>query len=307
MTKYKYLATLLLLLTTSQSFANEPLRLQGVTDGVYAIVGELGNRTATNLGNNATFGLVITTEGAVLIDSGGTYKGAVEIHRIIRSITEKPVIAVINTGGQDHRWLGNGYFKENGAKLIAGKKAVEDQKERLNSQLTRISNLVGEPGMAGTNPVFAEQTFDDNLAIEFGGVTFEIFHTGQAHTPGDSFVWLPQKSVMFTGDIVYTQRMLNVGSQSNSKSWVNVYQNMAAYEPDHVVPGHGEATDLARANADTYDYLTFLRNSVSTFMENDGDISEVGSIDQSGFSYLLNYESLAGRNAQKVFTELEWE
>jgi len=46
------------------------LKLQKVTENVYAIVGEPGNRTAGNLGNNAIFGFVITTEGVVLIDSG---------------------------------------------------------------------------------------------------------------------------------------------------------------------------------------------------------------------------------------------
>lgn len=66
MSKYKYLATFLLLFfTTSQSFAGASLKLQKVVVDVYAIVGELGNRTSENLGNNATFGLVITSEGAV--------------------------------------------------------------------------------------------------------------------------------------------------------------------------------------------------------------------------------------------------
>ena len=308
MNRYKYLLTLLLLLIPiSQSFAIEALKLQKVADNVYAIVGELGNRTPENLGNNATFGLVVTSVGVVLIDSGGTYKGAKEIHRLIKTITNKPVTTVINTGGQDHRWLGNGYFKDQGARLIASKKAVEDQKARTQDQFFRLGSLVGDEVLKGTDAVYAEEIFDDKSKFELGGVKFEIFHNGQAHTPGDSFVWLPQKNVMFTGDIVYTQRMLGVGSQSNSKSWVEVYQSMAAYKPEHIVPGHGQATDLASADADTYDYLVFLRESVSAFIESGGDITEIGSVDQSKFSHLLNYKTLAGRNAQQVFTELEWE
>lgn len=308
MKKFTCLLTLLFLLVPfSQSIADKGLQLNKVAENVYAIVGELGNRTSENLGNNATFGLVITTEGVVLIDSGGTYKGAEDIHRLIKSITDKPITTVINTGGQDHRWLGNGYFKEQGAALIASKKAVEDQKARTQDQFIRLGNLVGDEGLKGTDPVYAEQTFDDKLEFELGGVKFEIFHSGQAHTPGDSFVWLPQQNVMFTGDIVYTQRMLGIGSQSNSKSWINVYKSMAAYKPEHIVPGHGEATDMATANADTYDYLVFLRASVSAFIENGGDIVDIGKVDQSKFSRLLNHETLAGRNAQQVFTELEWE
>ena len=42
-------------------------------------------------------------------------------------------------------------------------------------------------------------------------------------------------------------------------------------------------------------------------MDNGGDMSDIGSIDQSAYDYLLNHETLAGRNAQQVFTELEWE
>ena len=112
---------------------------------------------------------------------------------------------------------------------------------------------------------------------------------------------------MFAGDIVYVERMLGVGAYSNSKSWISVYQTMAAYKPKHLIPGHGRATNLSQAKKDTYDYLVFLRKSVAAFMENGGDITEISSVNQSTHSYLLNYKVLSGSNAQQVFTELEWE
>jgi len=294
-------------LPLSQSWAGEELKLQKVTEDVYAIVGELGNRTADNLGNNATFGFVVTSAGVVLVDPGGTYQGAQKIDLLIKQVTDKPVVTVINTGGQDHRWLGNGYFKNQGAQIVASEAAVNDQKARTQDQFIGLGNLVGDEGIKGTDAVYAEKTFEQQFEFKLGDTLFEIRHAGQAHTPGDSFVWLPQKNVMFTGDIVYVERMLGVGAQSNSKSWVSVYETMAAYQPRYLVPGHGQVTDLFRAGKDTYDYLVFLRNSVSEFMEDGGDISEIGSVDQSKFSYLLNYELISGRNAQQVFSELEWE
>jgi glyoxylase-like metal-dependent hydrolase (beta-lactamase superfamily II) len=307
----KLLKLLFVLLLLTQSFspswADGELRLQKVTEDVYAIVGELGNRSADNLGNNATFGFVVTSEGVVLIDSGGTYQGAQKIDQLIKQVTDKPVVTVINSGGQDHRWLGNGYFKNQGAQIIASEAAVNDQKARTQDQFIGLGNLVGDKGFKGTDAVYAEKSFAHQFEFELGGTLFEIHHSGQAHTPGDSYIWLPQKKVMFTGDIVYVERMLGVGSQSNSKSWIGVYETMAAYQPRYLIPGHGQATDLSRANRDTYDYLVFLRQAVSDFMENGGDISEVGSVNQSGFNYLLNYELISGRNAQQVFSELEWE
>lgn len=298
---------LIVLLPFGQSWADGKLERHQVTEDVYAIVGELGNRTADNLGNNATFGFVVTSEGVVVIDSGGTFQGARNIDLLIKEVTDKPVITVINTGGQDHRWLGNGYFKMQAAQIIASEKAVIDQKKRSQDQLILLASLLGEENIKNTDTVYADKTFLENFEFELGGVIFQVHHSGQAHTPGDSFVWLPQKKVMFTGDIVYVERMLGVGIQSSSRSWVNVFQTMAAYKPLHLIPGHGKPTNLARATKDTYDYLLFLRKSVSDFIEIGGDITDIGSVDQSKFRYLENYETISGRNAQQVFTELEWE
>lgn len=298
---------LLLVLSTSQVWADEKLRLQKVVENVYAIVGDLGNRTADNLGNNATFGFVVTTEGVVLIDSGGTYWGAQKIEQLIKTVTDKAVVTVINSGGQDHRWLGNGYFKKLGAQIIASEDAVTDQKARAQDQFFILGNLVGDQGIKGTDAVYAETIFKEQFDFKKGDTIFNIRHSGQAHTPGDSFIWLPQMKVMFTGDIVYVERMLGVGAQSNSKSWIDAFQAMAAYNPEYLIPGHGDITNLSQAKKDTYDYLVFLRQSVSDFMENGGDLTEISRVDQSKFNYLLNHENLSGRNAQQVFTEIEWE
>ncbi|MDJ0779691.1 MAG: MBL fold metallo-hydrolase [Gammaproteobacteria bacterium] len=283
------------------------LEIVTVDAGVYAIVGDLGNRSPANLGNNATFGLVVTPEGAVLVDPGGSYRGARAIHDAIRSVTDAPVRIVINTGGQDHRWLGNGYFRELGAEIIASRAAVADQQARERDQYGRLLQLIGEKGIEGTEPARAERLFEHDLRFEFGGTAFEIMHRGPAHTPGEALVWLPRQRVVFTGDVVYTERMLGVIGVSDSRNWLAVFEAMAALDPQHVVPGHGNPTTLAAARRDTYDYLVYLRSAVRDFMDAGGDISEISAIDQDRFARLRNFATLSGRNAQRVFEELEWE
>ena len=76
------------------------LNVINVEENVYAIVGPLEQRSPENLGNNATFGLVVTGAGAILMDSGGSYKGAEALHAVIKGITDQPVKYVVNTGGQ---------------------------------------------------------------------------------------------------------------------------------------------------------------------------------------------------------------
>jgi len=284
-----------------------PLKVMEVAKGVYAIIGETGQRSKENLGNNATFGVVVTSGGVVLIDPGGSAKGAARVEEAIATITDRPVVVVINTGGQDHRWLGNGYFKAKGARIIASEEAVADQKQRTNDQLTGLGFLIGEEGLSGTTPVYAEETFIDALDLSIGGVAMQIRHSGPAHTPGDSFVWLPDSRVVFSGDIVYLDRMLGVMSYSNSASWVESFKALAALEPQTVVPGHGVPAPLAKARAQTLDYLVSLRTKVGAVIERGGLIEEGIAVDQSQFSHLANFGTLARRNAQQVFMEMEFD
>lgn len=283
------------------------LTLKKITTNIYAIVGPLGNRSKNNLGNNATFGFVVTSAGVVLIDSGATYEGAEKIHKLIKTVTKLPVKIVINSGGQDHRWLGNDYFKKQGASIIASKKAVDDQRHRVQEQFFRLGNLIGEKNIKRTNPVYADKVFEEKYNFTLGSIEFKITHTGQAHTPGDSFIWLPKQQVVFTGDIVYTQRMLSITDHSNSKLWLESFNAFAVLKPKYVIPGHGEPTSLARAKKDTYDYIFYLRKMLTEFIEVGGGIENVGKLDQQAFSYLKNYKNLKGRNAQQVYQELEFE
>ena len=42
-------------------------------------------------------------------------------------------------------------------------------------------------------------------------------------------------------------------------------------------------------------------------MDQGRGMEEIGGIDQARFGYLENFDALKGRNAQRVFEELEWE
>lgn len=282
------------------------LRTVEVVPDVYALVGEKGQRSPENLANNATFGAVLTEAGVVLIDPGGSWRGAREIDDALRAITDAPVVRVINTGGQDHRWLGNGYWRAKGARIIASSAAVADQRARASRQLSMLSQLLGE-ALEGTEPAYAEETFEESTTFEVGGVAFEIIHPGPAHTPGDSFVRLVDRGVVFTGDIVFVERLLGVLPVSDSDGWIAAFEELAAYQPSHLVPGHGAPVTLARARAETYDYLVQLRARIGAHLDAGGDMIGAVEVDQSAFADLELFDALAGRNAQQVFAEMEWE
>ena len=91
----------------------------------------------------------MTAPGVVVIDTGGSLADAQAIHAAIRKVTDKPVIYAVNSGGQDHRWFGNDYFKRQGAKLIASEAAARDMRERGAAQEATAQLLLKEK-FAGT-------------------------------------------------------------------------------------------------------------------------------------------------------------
>ncbi|MDE2417701.1 MAG: MBL fold metallo-hydrolase [Burkholderiales bacterium] len=284
------------------------VRFEPVAEGVYAFVGELGQRTASNEGLNANIGLVVTPAGAVLIDSGATFSSARQIHQAVQRVTSQPVRWVVNTGGQDHRWLGNGYFKAQGAEIIAHKQAEADMRSRGGDQLEGLRSALGSLAN-GTVPTFASRWItQSDERLELGGVVLEFKHRGGAHTPGDMLVWLPQQRVVFTGDVVYVDRLLGVLPFSQSKPWLATFAEIERLAPLRIVPGHGRVTDLSTAQADTRDYLVALRNHMKKAVDDGVDMSTaVKSFDAKPFMRLLNAADLMPGNASRTYLELERE
>lgn len=278
-----------------------------VAPGIWAIEGPSTQRDPENLGNNATFGLIDTPEGAVLVDPGGSWNGAKALHAVVQTLTDSPVAYVINTGGQDHRWLGNGYWQAQGASVITSAAAHADHLNRASLQMTALNTLIGADGLAGTAPTSPDIIFADKHTLTLGDTRIEIMLVGPAHTPGDSLVWLPDSRTLFTGDVVYVGRVLGVMAFSDSAHWLDAFARIEALSPTHLIPGHGPATDLATAQKDTRDYLTNLRDKMRNHIDDGGDIIDAVEVDQSAFSYLDQFDALARRNAQTVYEQMEWE
>ncbi len=279
-----------------------------VAPGVYAFIGDTGPRSIDNEGMNANIGLVLTPAGAVLIDSGATLRSAQAIHQAVKAVTPLPVKWVINTGGQDHRWLGNGYFASQGAEVIAHANARPDMIDRGNDHLQALRATLGAKA-DGTVPTLHTRLLTANdEKLELGGVVFEFKHRGGAHTPGDTMVWLPQKNVLFAGDVVYVDRMLGVLPVSNTRRWLDTFAVIEQLGPQVLVPGHGRVTTVATAKADSQAYLQALRAHMKKAVDDGTDVSAaIKSFDAAPFMRLLNAAELMPGNASRTYLELERE
>ena len=305
---HRYLALLLCTLTTLviAPLSANPLQLINVADNVYALIGPMEQRSPDNLANNANFGFIVSDKGVLLIDSGGTLAGARDIEHHIRTVTDKPITRVINTGGQDHRWFGNSYFAALGADTLTSRETQADQSARGSSQSDSTARLTGD-SWNGTDPQPAQQVISEKHSLTFGKTEIQIIPVGPAHTGGETIVWLPQHKLLFSGDTVYLDRMLGVGSQSQHLSWLAAFEKIETLNPTIIIPGHGMPANLAKARKETRDYLSLLRNEVGKLIEDGAGMEAAADIDQSAYSYLKVYESIHKRNALRVYEEMEWE
>jgi glyoxylase-like metal-dependent hydrolase (beta-lactamase superfamily II) len=278
-----------------------------VADGVYAYIGDTEGRTYDNEGLNANIGLIVTSAGAVLIDSGSSYQVAAKIHDAVKKVTAQPLKLVINSGDQDHRWLGNGYFTGQGVETLAHQDARADMKARAAEHMDGLKVL--KERLDGTMPTLPTRfVSESDTTLKFGDTVIELKHRHGGHTPGDSLVWLPQKSVLFSGDAVYVDRVLGFHPVSNSKNWLETFAVIDQLNPKLIVPGHGQVTDLATAQAQTRDLLQALRSHMKKAVDDGVDISlAVKSFDAKPFAHLKHADVWIPQLANQTYLELERE
>lgn len=250
---------------------------------------------------------MVTGAGVLVIDTGPTVRVAQALHRAIRRVTRQPVKWVLNTNGQNHRWLGNAYFARLRVPVLAHQEADRMMREMGPDQLQSVRTLLQEKAQ-GTELSYPTVTIGDRRILKLGKTEIQLLHFGPAHTAADVVVWLPQRQVAFAGDMVYTERLLAVLPIGDSAGWIKAFDSLAALRPKLIVPGHGGPTDLVWAMKETRDYLSFIRQEVRRVLARGGSLQDaVEQIDQSRFAYLANFEQLAKRNVNRIYIEMEQE
>ncbi len=278
-----------------------------IAPDVYAVIGDLGPQTHENDGLNNNLGFIVTDNGVLVINSGPSARVAKALHAAIRKITPQAVKWVVNVNSQNHQWLGNSYFKSIGATILAHREAGRLMRETGETQVEANRTLLREKAV-GTTLAYPDEAVDDKREIRPGNTVVQLLHFGHAHTPGDLIVWLPRQRIIFSGDIVYTERMLGVLSISHSGNWVKVFDRLAQLGPKIIIPGHGHPADPDRARKETRDYLVYLREEIGKSLDRGDTLQDaVDKIDQSGFKHLANFDQLARRNANQVYLEMEKE
>jgi glyoxylase-like metal-dependent hydrolase (beta-lactamase superfamily II) len=275
--------------------------------GVFSAIGATGPPTYENAGHNNNLSFIVTGEGVVVVNGGGSYLLAKALHDEIKAITDQEILLVVDENGQGHAMLGNSYWAEQGVKIIAHEDAATEFEERGFRILESMKRLNRERG-DGTFLQGPTETLTDSYTLELGEFVIEVRYLGPSHSAGDVVVWLPNQSLVIAGDMAFHERVLPVFEDTYTLDWLETWDTeFEALNATYVIPGHGHPTNMDQVRRYTKGYLEYLRREVGALIDNGGGLAEAYYIDQSPYATLDTFEELATKNAGRVFEQMEFE
>jgi glyoxylase-like metal-dependent hydrolase (beta-lactamase superfamily II) len=214
--------------------------------------------------HGANVAFVATGEGVILIDTPMLPEQALRWRAEIRERTGKEIIYIINTDHHRAHVIGNQLFPT--ATVVAHELAWKEMKSYGDSFRTRLLNMYRDripeavefwqEHLEIVNP---EITYTGRTIFLKGGKEIHLIPLG-GHTPATTVVHFPQEGLLFTGDLVVTNRPPFL-SQGNTKEWLEALTYLRKLRYDVLIPGHGELTSK-EATENMSSYLRMVRRKV---------------------------------------------
>ncbi len=268
-------------------------RLQEVADGIYAYTQPDGSWWINNTG------FLAGRRGVVSVDACSTERRTRAYLDAITSVTSQPVRTLINTHHHGDHTFGNYLFA--GATIVAHEKC---RQEML---------AFGPPGRA---PFWTEDdwggieleppflTYETQVRVYVDDIECEVRHVGSpAHTTNDSIVWVPDRSLLFSGDLLFNggTPFLLMGSVAGA---IDVLEELKQLPATTIVPGHGGVSGPELID-DVLGYLRFVLAGART--ARDAGLSPLDAareLDLGPYADLLDAERIVG-NLHRAYAELD--
>ena len=219
--------------------------LERLSPRVAMVYAPEGFPTPENQGMMANVIFVITSVGVVVLDTGASVQiGEMAIRRL-RTLTDKPVVALLNSHPHGDHFLGNEAFVQTfGPQLpIHAHPLTRREIEGTAGRGWRVAMERWTLGAStGTRVVVPNRDTVHGDVLRFGDTTLRIHHHGRAHTESDLCVEVVEDRVVYVGDVVMNGRIANM----DDGSYVGTLKTMDTLARDIPgalwVPGHGRAS-----------------------------------------------------------------
>ncbi|MBC6110909.1 MBL fold metallo-hydrolase [Pedobacter fastidiosus] len=279
--------SLLLLLLCGMAYAQMPmppvvpiwdankvtLELQKISTDIYAIIPTTaGTETSKGTPQATTGGFIIGEKGVLLIEVMLTKRLYDQEVKLIRSVTNKPILFAVNTSDHGDHCFGN-YLLPASTIIIQNEFAKDNLEKNYEGIKQFMVGLFGT-GRGIENTVFRPADIvipkNSNLKVDLGGGKIvEMLNVGTAQSPADLFVWMPNQKVFWAGNPFI--------AESPAIPWLfdgfflepaaNL-KKMYDFLPEDaiVIPGHGRITNKAGIKY-TIDYVQELKKEVEAAVD----------------------------------------
>ncbi|MCS6811521.1 MAG: MBL fold metallo-hydrolase [Tepidimonas sp.] len=224
---------------------------------VWQIYARDGFPTPENRGVMANVVFVVTRAGVVVLDSGCSLQHGQMAIRMIRTVTDKPVVAIFNSHYHGDHWLGNHAFVEAfGDKLpiYALPHTIEQIKGAEGNLWRSLMERWTNQATMGTRVVPPNTPTEHGRSYRFGDVTLRMHHYGRAHTPSDLCVEVVEDRFTYVGDIAMENRIANIDDGSYPGTFKYYEALQKATGEQLFWPGHGRGSPSLLE-----EYGTFLK------------------------------------------------
>ncbi|WP_200954705.1 MULTISPECIES: MBL fold metallo-hydrolase [unclassified Nocardioides] len=266
-----------------------------VSEDVYAYVQPDGSWWINNTG------FVVGSDGVISIDACATEARTTAYLEIIAGISDQPVRTLVNTHHHGDHTFGNYLFP---TATIVGQERSRAALRAWGLPRSAPFWTDVEWGDVVLAPPFL--TFEESVTLHVDDLRCEVRHLGlPAHTDNDTIVWLPERRVLFAGDLLFRDVTPFVvqGSVGGMLETLAVIEQLGA---ETIVPGHG-AVSGPEVIDDVVRYLRFVQDvAVAGVAAGLTPLEAALETDLGEFTDLLDRERIVG-NLHRAYAEVRGE
>jgi glyoxylase-like metal-dependent hydrolase (beta-lactamase superfamily II) len=265
-----------------------------------------------NAGHVVPTTVVLHGGDALLIDPGPSHAHGQRVRRSLACRFGAQVRWIVNTHAHAENVLGNSAFADRvaagSAEILASAATRAGMAQRCPDCLASLTDKAGADAMVGTRIVLPTRTLAEGDVLRVGPYRLEVRRIEQGHTDGDLVLWDAQRRLLWTGGLVYGQRVPEL-AQGSLDGWLVALDRLAALRPrvvvGNVVSLASDANSLPPALTGTQAYLSGLRAAVLNAMDQGLQASDATSVTLPAYSPWAGHAERQGFNAQRAWRELE--
>jgi cyclase len=268
--------------------------IQQVSEGIYAYLQPDGSWHLNNTG------FLVSRDGVISVDATSTERRTRAYLDAIATVTRKPVRTLVNTHHHGDHTHGN--YLMGGATIVGHERCRE---AILGMSMPPPPGIWTEVDWGHLEPAPPFLTYTDGVTLWSDDLRCEVRYAGTpAHTTNDSIVHIPERSVVFAGDLLFnggTPFALN-GSISG---WIEVLETvLRPLGARTLVPGHGPVCGPEVID-DVLAYLRFVQHAArEANAARLSPLQAARAVDLGDFKDLLDAERIVG-NLHRAYLELD--